>query len=487
MLVKGAADVAARASGLITFPVVAHYVGADGYGAFTQVATVVGVIIPIASLGIGSSMARFFATHPTDGTLARRLLAIGVVVSLLSLLFSAVVFLLAPALNDAFLGYSLGAELFRWGSLLVFTGSLEVWILDVLRSRDWLIVYSGVQFGQTAALVVATVVLLTNGYGVVELMIATVVAKGAAVLWAMAVVARRGLRAPAATAELEAMPTYRRMIRFGLPLTIASLGLWMVQLSDRLVVGGKLGAAAVGRYGLVYNLALLLVMGTSALYLPAYTRLVRSTATGDRGLVEADIRLFHRYLALVTVPIAVYLAVVIAPAVRFLGGPQFHVSVLIVLPIVLAIFVSQWNGLAHYVLTVNDRTPLQQNLWLFAGLLNIGLCLVLVPTMGLEGASLATLASFAVIESIMFSQARRHADIVAAYRWATTARLGVAAAGAAAAAIALLELLPQGGVTLVLATIVFFAVFLPLAVAVREIGRNEFDLLVRTIRPRVAA
>jgi O-antigen/teichoic acid export membrane protein len=486
VLVKTASDVATRASGLITFPIVAAYIGAEGYGAFSQVSTVVGVVIPLASIGIGSGMVRFFATQTWSRGLARQVLHVGGTVALLSLVATALIFVLAPLLNDAFLGYKYGDALFRWGALLVLTGALEYWLLDLLRARDWLMLYAGVQFSQTIALVAATAFLLIHGQGVVELMIATVIIKAAVIGAAILLTALRGRRAAADT-ELAPPPEYRRMVQFGLPLTIAGLGLWMVNLSDRLVVGGKLGAAEVGRYGIVYNLATLLVMGASGLFLPAYARLMRGTAAGDRAAVEADITLFHRYIVLVIVPLAVWLAVIIKPAVRFLGGEEFSVGLLVVLPIVAAMFLNQWNGLAHYVLIVNDRTPLTQNLWLGVGLGNIGLCLVLVPLWGLEGAAVATLAAFVVIEWVQLRASARYVDIVRTYQLAATARVAAAAAAAAVAAIAVLELLPSGGVALVAATLAFFPVYVAAAWLLREVHRGDLDQFMRAVRPKATA
>jgi O-antigen/teichoic acid export membrane protein len=214
---------------------------------------------------------------------------------------------------------------------------------------------------------------------------------------------------------------------------------------------------------------------------------MRGTAEGDRAAVEADITLFHRYIVLVIVPLAVWLAVIIKPAVRFLGGDEFSVGLLVVVPIVLGVFLNQWNGLAHYVLIVNDRTPLTQNLWLAVGLGNIGLCLLLVPLWGLEGAALATLIAFVVIESVQFRAAARHVDIVRTYQLAATARIALASAAGAVVAIALLEVLPSGGFTLVGVTAAFFPVYVAAAWLLREIHRGDLDQFMRAVRPKAAA
>ena len=53
-------------------------VSASGYGAYAQVGVVVGVIAPLASLGLGTVMVRFFSSAPWTRALARQMLRVGV-------------------------------------------------------------------------------------------------------------------------------------------------------------------------------------------------------------------------------------------------------------------------------------------------------------------------------------------------------------------------------------------------------------------------
>jgi len=46
-----------------------------------------------------------------------------------------------------------------------------------------------------------------------------------------------------------------QMVSFGLSMAVASLGLWMMNLGDRLVIGHYMTAADLGLYGAVYSVA----------------------------------------------------------------------------------------------------------------------------------------------------------------------------------------------------------------------------------------
>src|SRR6201999_3189073 len=77
VLLKTVADLGARASAFLTFPIMAHFAGAGGYGAYAQLNTVVGFVVPFAALGLGSTMVRFFASPPWSKSLMRRALRVG--------------------------------------------------------------------------------------------------------------------------------------------------------------------------------------------------------------------------------------------------------------------------------------------------------------------------------------------------------------------------------------------------------------------------
>jgi O-antigen/teichoic acid export membrane protein len=480
VLLKGAADVAARAASIITFPILAHYAGADGYGAYGQMTVIVGFLVPFASLGLGSVMVRFLTGSPWTRSVSRHAFKVGATVLVGGIAFSAVIALIAPTLNELFLRWPDGDALFRWGSLLIVLGAVEFWLLDLMRAREWLISFSLFQLGQTAVVVVAVVVMLPAGYSIVDLVIATAVLKAVAIVVTFSLVVLRAPQEPEPSEPI-AHASFDRMVRFGLPLTVAGLGLWMVNLSDRLVIGGFMTPSDLGLYGAAYTVGSLLVLCGAALFLPAYPRFMAAVAEGNRGKLGADIELFHRYLSLTVVPGAVFLVTLMHPALLVLGGSEFDVSLVVGTLIVAGLFLDQWNGLAHYVLPCFDRTVFLQNAWLGCGVLNIALNLIAVPLWGLKGAAAVTLISFVVLESIVFFAARRHVDLVRRYRFGTTMRAAIAAGVGAAAAIAVLSAVASELLGVILASAAFWAVYVVGAVLLRELRRSDLAVVLRAL------
>jgi O-antigen/teichoic acid export membrane protein len=481
VILKGISDLAAKGGGLFTLPIIARYAGIDGYGAYNQVNTIVAFTIPFAMLGLGGSMVRFFSiqewTKEARNQLTRVTLLVILSAGVLSLLMTET----ASTLNRLFLNSEQGPKLFRWGAPLILVGAIELLLLEFLRSRQRIVLFSLLQLIETCMIVGATFALLPLGYGLVELLQATLVIKlgttGAVFVgfWAW--------DQPVPDQKRQNELSLWRMIRFGIPVAIAGLGLWMMNLGDRLVIGHFLTPEALGRYGAIYALSSLLIGVNSPLNLPLYPRLVRAIAARNSEDVEREVRTFHRYATLLLVPSAIFLITIMGPLLLLMGGKAFHVDVLLVAMIVVAVFLDQWNAVAQYTLLCADRVTFTRNIWLMVGALNVAANVFAVPIFGLHGAAFVTLATFLLLETIFFLKARQFVPLGSFYcfdiAWkaaiCSLVGTGIIAVVRGNVELAITKL------SIVAFAIIFGVTYLLLMILLREIGRSDFRLLGKAL------
>lgn len=476
---KWLADVINRGAGLITFPIIARYAGVDGYGAFSQVNTVVGFIVPFASLGIAGAMVRFFSAQPWNRSARSQVLRLLTLTGGLSAAAALAAAVTAPDLNRWFLNWEQGTDLFRWGAALILAGSLEQLLLDFFRARQWIAQLSVYQILQAALVVAATGWLLPAGLGLVPLIQATLLIK---VLGISAL----GLSfwtwcRPAPDCGAPAVPSTAKIIAYGLPVVVSGLGLWMVNLGDRLVIGHFMSPEALGVYAAVYSVSALVLAVNAPLNLPLYPRLMQAVSSGDRELVTREVRLFHRYSTLIIVPSTVFLGVAMKPLLVLLSGPEFHAGYALTAMILAVFFLDQWNSIAHYALMCFDQVVFSQNVWFGMGLFNLAANWWAVPRFGLEGAALVSLLTFLVLETVVLIKANRSMPLISLYRFDITWRAALASlAGSAAAWIWLGTGQPQLS-SLGIGAGVFWTAYAASLAALGVIGRAEIRQVMKSL------
>jgi len=485
VVLKGLADVAAKAAGFIALPVVIRFAGAAGYGAYSQVSTIVGFLVPFAALGLGGGIVRFFSIEPwTDAVRARFVRVMGLVL-LAALVPSVATAWWAASLNAAFVRWEHGTELIRWGAALIVAGALEQVILELLRSQHRIVEFACFQLTQTCLVVLATLLLLPLGYGLVALLEVAVAIKLATVatvflgFWTWNRPHRGDM--PRTGAGIG------RMIRFGLPVAVSGLGLWMMNVSDRLVVGHYLAPTALGRYSAVYTFASMLIAVNGPLNLPLYPRLMTAVASGDGDAVRRCIRMFHRYATLVLVPAAFLLVSLTNPVLMVIGGEGVRVSILLVAMIVAAVFLDQWNAIAQYSLLCVDEVGFVRNAWFALGAVNLMANILVVPVLGLVGAGLVSLVTFVLLEAVMFRKASAFYPLTRYYRFDVAIKAGISALLAVAGVVLLGRFLPPAPKTVVASVVVFGLAYAGMLVLFRELGRPEVRLAARALGLRAAA
>lgn len=187
----------------------------------------------------------------------------------------------------------------------------------------------------------------------------------------------------------------RDALLFGVPLIPHVAGIFLLGAADRLVINGKLGLSDAG----IYMVALQLTMAMSIVfdainkaYVPwLFERLARNDPHDKRKIVRWTYLYFAAALA------AAALAFLIGPyAVTLLAGSKFHEAGRVVGWLALGqAFGGMYLMVTNYVF-YSKRTGLLSLTTITAGLINVGLLLILVKPFGLLGAAWAFAAAMAI-------------------------------------------------------------------------------------------
>lgn len=197
---------------------------------------------------------------------------------------------------------------------------------------------------------------------------------------------------------------------YGFPIAIALGMATVLSSTDRFVIAYFMNEAAVGAYHASYSIANrtldIMFIWLGAAGVPAMITALEKG--GQKSLEEAAAEQF-RTLMLLTMPAAVGVALVSRPLAEVLIGPAMRYEAASITPLIAA--ASFLAGLLYYyfnqAFVLAKRTDLLLLTMALPAASNIALNIILIPTMGLYGAAIATILSFivAIISSMMIARA----------------------------------------------------------------------------------
>lgn len=190
-----------------------------------------------------------------------------------------------------------------------------------------------------------------------------------------------------------------KLFAFGLPLGVSVALGFMVNFSDRLLLGWLKGPEVAGMYGAGYDLAYrFLVAVTTVIHLAGYPLIVKALETG--GLTAAKEQLEQHFALLLGMAGAgaLFFTIMSHEMADLLLGAAFRESSAMVIPwVAIGFLLSTLRGFYYnYAFQLGERTLLQVWVGVVPAVLNIGLNLILIPRMEMLGAVVASVISFSV-------------------------------------------------------------------------------------------
>lgn len=191
----------------------------------------------------------------------------------------------------------------------------------------------------------------------------------------------------------------KRLLTYGMPLAAATMVGEITKVSDRFMLAGMINESEAGLYAVGYELSgnsILMIM--AAINIAAYPVIIKLLDTEGE---KAAVSYFNHYAVLllgVSIPAVIGLNLVGPNLVHLLIDTDYQTSVIFLLPwITSAIFLL---GLQVFyfdlAFQLGQKTISSVKIAVAIAVINITLNYWLIPKMGIQGAAIATISSFAV-------------------------------------------------------------------------------------------
>lgn len=456
-LVEGSAiyaigNVLPRLGLFLLLPVYTLGMGPAEFGRFSLMISLAGLLTIVFRLGLDGALMRLqYEADPAQrGPWYWTLAGVTALTGLVLSLFLAT--LGAPLFEAAFPGIALvptGVVTFG----IAVTAALQFVPTTRFRTTDrpGRVLAFGSAVFLTSAVVTLWLVLIV-GAGALGGLLGQLAAGGTTVAISLAVLARQrfGL----------SLRLAREGLGFGLPLVPHSVAAWVLNLSDRWLIGALIANAAlahvmVGIYTLGYQLGQLVALvafSVNAAWVPFFYQ--RGEGPHGPALLRELTTLSVGGLALLGVVVSALTPEAVAILAPDSWGPDADLAVIVTPLVALACVIQGLYLMAVSPIFLQRRTAALPLITIAAGGLNVALNVVLIPVVGIVGAGLSTIVGYATLALLTIWYAGRGYDV----RIDVPRVLGVIGAGVLVVA-ATRALAPGASVAALLVHVAAIAVF----------------------------
>ena len=385
-------------AGLVSFPILTRILDVGEYGVMNLIATALSLMVGIAKLGMQHSTLRFYSEIKAgkrditlDGYVSTVMLGMGAVGLLVTLLWAIISQFVPPSWwNDD------RVKIFMLvTSSLILIRVVDSALVNQLRAQERsgvLMVFSVLRRYFGLAVLLGTLFYIAgNLWG---FFLATIIGE----LVPVFILGIWMLQHQVPRFNLFSVPLFKEMLVFGIPMVGYELSTVILSMGDRYLIQNILGAEMLGIYSAAYNLcdyikAILLVSLVAAAQ-PMYMRLWAEK--GPAETIEFLRRFMHIYLLAAALVIA-GVASIGQELLVFLASEKYRGGAAIIPFVMVGMALHAVVVIVGAGLYIDKRSKTVMVLIIGAAALNIVLNLLLLPRLGLMGAALANLFSFAFL------------------------------------------------------------------------------------------
>ena len=262
-------------------------------------------------------------------------------------------------------------------------------------------------------------------------------------------------------------------LKFALPTVPNNVSSWVVDSSDKFVIGIFLGSAAVGCYSPGYALGSILLMFLTpfAVLLPAV--LPEYYESGNLEKVNTFLTYSLKYYLLITIPAAVGLSLLSKPLLYILTTEIIANQGYMITPLVAlgAIFMGIY-GIVNNIIILEKKTVILGYIWISVAILNIILNVLAVPYIGIYGAGIATLVCYFFAFAVTLIYSRKYS--VLSFDFKSIIKILVSAL---AMGIFVMLANPQGIIAILIVIAVAVVIYFAVLALLKGIDKKEINLI----------
>lgn len=377
-------------AGIILIPVLTKTLGAYGYGLWSQAIITITLVLIVLILGFDLSIPRLFHAKEFE-EIRKDFYSILTLVLVISAVFSSLLFLFPEILaNTIFGGY---ITIVKIVAIIIFISVLEKIFLTVFQAYREMKKYAFIDILSTLIETGLAITLVLLGYEIIGALIGVLFVR---LFFSIALFFMVRKKLPFKKPNLSFIKEY---LKLGIPTIPGGLSHFVVELSDRYVIGIFLGPAFVGYYVPGYSLGKIIPVLLGGLL--AFVLLPTLSEFYEKKRIHTINNLLNlstKYFLLISIPSMVGMLILGKSILLLFTTTEIAEAGYSIL--ILTAFVGILYGLYEiYKVTIflEKKTKLLTIYWVIGGVINLVGNLIFVPKFGILAAGITTLISYLLV------------------------------------------------------------------------------------------
>jgi len=457
--------------GLILIPLLTKTLGAEGYGIWSQILVTISLLAPLCTLELGYAITRFLGPEKDKVKISKGTSSIFAITVLIALLLSALIFILSKPLAIAVFGGVDAAFYIKISASLIFLAAIDQVMIEYFTGFQQIKKYSSFLILQTVGEVTLIAYLVLSGFGlfgaIISLLIVRAFISIIGLLWITSDV---GISTPSFSVVKPYLP-------YTLPILPTALCYWLINLGDRYVIGYFMGADAVGIYSASYGIGAILGLFYAPLSSTLFPAIVNCYENNKIQELKTHLKYSLKFFLMFAIPSFFGLSVLSKSLLVTLATSEFVEGYMIISIVALATLLFNCSSINTHVLNLFKETKKVGMIYSISASINVVMNIILVPLMGIVGAAIATLVTFAVhlfvVSAISFKRLSYNID----FKFISKSIIA-----SIPMAFVVWKLNPYGAVSILfaigIATVIYFGVL----VLLRGFTREEYRFLKDIVR-----
>lgn len=367
----------------ILIPIYTNLLSREEFGVYTVSCAVLSFFCILFSDWVGLSGLRFFREHELQDKISKYLSTLVMILSANITLLFILAFLFRHNLYEFF---KIPPALFMGIVFLTIPVAIRALLFQVLRAQI-----------KPSAFTISTIINQILTICISVLIIKYLQLGGASILWGMAisisfidiVLIYQSNILKYFKIEPISVSTLISITKYGIPIAIASISLWLITQSNKLILQHLKGFEEAGIVGVGYSLTFPILMTLFAMItIAAFPRIINLYE--DKKDIRPILSKITGYYFLISIPLII-ISSLYAKDITMLANAKFQEAYVLIPYMTMACF---FLGLSEYTTMqymLAKKTYINTIIKVIAGVVGVGLNYLLILKMGIIGVGIATL------------------------------------------------------------------------------------------------